>query len=362
MKGLLLCVIVTGKLVQILAQNSTAAAGALRTTESPIDPYNRTQYCHWPCACPLSPPDCPPGVSLVTDGCDCCRTCAKQLGESCTEADTCDPHRELYCDYSKDRPRYEVGLCAHLVGVGCELNGRRFANGQNFQPNCKYKCTCVNGAIGCVPACRQSRPPLVWCQHPKSVRLLGRCCEQWICDQSKRLRKPAPRHVSMSAYGGDSEVWRKNCLVQTTGWSACSKTCGMGISTRVSNDNQHCHLGKERRLCLLRPCDVDITEHIKPGKRCLSVLKQTEPLHYTLSGCVSRRSYRPKYCGGCTDERCCGPLRTRTIPVTFTCPDGTSFSKDLMWINSCFCNLGCQNPNDIFTDLSYYPSYSEVSN
>uniref|UniRef100_A0A4W3GC16 WNT1-inducible-signaling pathway protein 1-like n=1 Tax=Callorhinchus milii TaxID=7868 RepID=A0A4W3GC16_CALMI len=105
-------IIMISSSAQILAQNSTAAAGALRTTESPIDPYNRTQYCHWPCACPLSPPDCPPGVSLVTDGCDCCRTCAKQLGESCTEADTCDPHRELYCDYSKDRPRYEVGLCA----------------------------------------------------------------------------------------------------------------------------------------------------------------------------------------------------------------------------------------------------------
>lgn len=74
--------------------------------------YTRTQYCKWPCECPKSPPRCPVGISLVTDGCDCCKTCAKQRGESCTEADTCDFHRGLYCDYSGDRPRYEIGVCA----------------------------------------------------------------------------------------------------------------------------------------------------------------------------------------------------------------------------------------------------------
>lgn len=82
------------------------------TVPATTETYTRTQYCKWPCECPKSPPRCAVGISLVTDGCDCCKTCAKQRGESCTEADTCDFHRGLYCDYSGDRPRYEIGVCA----------------------------------------------------------------------------------------------------------------------------------------------------------------------------------------------------------------------------------------------------------
>ncbi len=76
------------------------------------EPYNRTQYCQWPCKCPKSPPTCPPGVSLIMDGCDCCRSCAKQVEEVCNEKENCDHHRGLYCDYSADKPRYEKGVCA----------------------------------------------------------------------------------------------------------------------------------------------------------------------------------------------------------------------------------------------------------
>lgn len=76
------------------------------------EPYNRTQYCQWPCKCPKTPPTCLPGVSLIMDGCDCCRACAKQLGEVCNEKENCDHHRGLYCDYSADTPRYEKGACA----------------------------------------------------------------------------------------------------------------------------------------------------------------------------------------------------------------------------------------------------------
>ncbi|MGH0162919.1 UNVERIFIED_CONTAM: hypothetical protein FKN15_049661 [Acipenser sinensis] len=177
---------------QVHSQNSTAMPPVTAVTEQ----FNRTQYCKWPCKCPKIPPRCSAGVSLVMDGCDCCKACARQVGEKCNEADTCDYHKGLYCDYSMDKPRYEIGVCAHMVGVGCEDNGVIYRNGQSFQPNCKYKCMCVNGAIGCVPVCRDSRPPLVWCQNPKRVKVPGKCCEQWICDESKRVRKTSPRHVS----------------------------------------------------------------------------------------------------------------------------------------------------------------------
>lgn len=45
-----------------------------------------------------------------------------------------------------------------------------------------------------------------------------------------------------------------NCIYQSTKWSACSRTCGQGISTRVSNRNAACRLEKQIRLCKIRPC------------------------------------------------------------------------------------------------------------
>ena len=85
-------------------------------------------------------------------------------------------------------------------------------------------------------------------------------------------------------------------------------------------------------------------------------------MNYTLSGCASKMAYRPKYCGLCVDDRCCAPYKSKTIEVSFRCPDGTGFSRKIMWINACFCNLSCNNPNDIFADLAHYHDYSEIAN
>lgn len=71
----------------------------------------RRQFCSWPCKCGVRPL-CAPGVSSILDGCGCCKTCARQIGGSCNERDLCDPHKSMYCDFSKDQPRYEVGICA----------------------------------------------------------------------------------------------------------------------------------------------------------------------------------------------------------------------------------------------------------
>lgn len=98
---------------------------AAAVTSPFVDLYNRTQYCKWPCECPETPPKCPPGVSLLMDGCDCCKACAQQVGEVCNEADMCDYHKGLYCDYSSDKPRYEKGVCA------CKCHS----------PKTNYRCT-----------------------------------------------------------------------------------------------------------------------------------------------------------------------------------------------------------------------------
>jgi len=105
---------------------------------------------------------------------------------------------------------FNIALCVFLffsflseiVGVGCVLNGVRYNNGDTFQPNCKYNCTCINGAVGCIPMCTNSRPPLVWCPNPKLIKMAGKCCEQWICDDSKKIRKTSPRHISSAGMVG----------------------------------------------------------------------------------------------------------------------------------------------------------------
>lgn len=57
---------------------------------------------------------------MLRDGCGCCKVCARQQGDVCNEADLCDPHKGLYCDYSADGPRFETGVCA----CKCLLRGR----------------------------------------------------------------------------------------------------------------------------------------------------------------------------------------------------------------------------------------------
>lgn len=69
------------------------------------------QDCSGQCQCAAGKaPRCPAGVSLVLDGCGCCRVCAKQLGELCTERDPCDPHKGLFCDFGSPANR-KIGVC-----------------------------------------------------------------------------------------------------------------------------------------------------------------------------------------------------------------------------------------------------------
>lgn len=69
----------------------------------------------------------------------------------------------------------------------------------------------------------------------------------------------------LKAYRDPPLAWKKNCLVQSTPWSPCSKSCGLGISVRVNNDNSKCEMRKDRRLCLLRPCDKRLMKSVKVG-------------------------------------------------------------------------------------------------
>ncbi|KAM6460329.1 cellular communication network factor 6 isoform 2-T2 [Liasis olivaceus] len=246
--------------------------------------HQRQELCRWPCRCPPVP-NCSPGVSLMRDGCGCCWMCAKQAGTICNEAEVCDHHKGLYCDYSADKPRKKVG-------------------------------------------------------HSKCAP--GHLEEQ----QSRHYRiMPAFKNVPL--------VLKKKCLIQTTPWTPCSRTCGIGISDRVTNGNNKCEMRKEKRLCYIQPCQANFPKTLKipKGKTCRPTFQLAKAEKLVFSGCTSRQIYKPMFCGICLDKRCCIPNKSVMITVQFDCPKEASIKWKMMWITSCVCQKICNDPGDLFSEL-----------
>nr|XP_016854293.1 PREDICTED: connective tissue growth factor isoform X2 [Anolis carolinensis] len=143
------------------------------------------QACVFPCRCPAQALPCPAGTSLLQDGCGCCKVCARQLGERCSVHRPCDHHRGLFCDFS--RIQRDHGICLAHEGATCDLMGKTYFNGESFQPSCKMQCTCMDGAIGCVPLCTDGAPlPPTDCPLPFQAKVQSKCCEEWVCERGPR--------------------------------------------------------------------------------------------------------------------------------------------------------------------------------
>uniref|UniRef100_A0A3P9PUX8 Uncharacterized protein n=1 Tax=Poecilia reticulata TaxID=8081 RepID=A0A3P9PUX8_POERE len=309
------------------------------------------------CECPAQPPACPPGVSAVPDSCGCCKVCAAQLNEDCSHTKPCDHHKGLECNYGND-VTVAWGVCrAKSEGRTCEYNNRIYQNGEIFHAGCKHQCSCIDGAVGCTSLCSNKLPAAsASCPFPRLVRIPGRCCfsvdchkDTWIYIQCLGKATGNNQESLIIFFVSDihppSSVWgatkEKKCPVQTTEWSQCSRSCGMGISSRITNENLQCKLEKETRICTIRPC-----RSLTKGKHCSPTQKAPEPVRLSYGECQSVRLYRPNYCGVCTNGRCCSPRRTRTVPVTFVCPDGERFRKPTMFIQSCKCSRDCGHLNE----------------
>uniref|UniRef100_A0A672TZM6 CCN family member 5 n=1 Tax=Strigops habroptila TaxID=2489341 RepID=A0A672TZM6_STRHB len=222
------------------------------------------QLCRRPCYCPGVPPRCPRGSPLVLDGCGCCKICARRLGEPCDFLHVCDQSQGLVCDYSA-APMGRGATCNCEHRGGCEVNGRVYRDGEVFQPSCKLQCRCLDGGFTCIPLCQEDiRLPTPDCPYPRRVEVPGKCCPEWICetrDQHHLLQDAgAGKMQDMPVRGcpytprAVSPLLPYPCQEWSTEWSACSATCGMGFSTRVSNQNRYCRLETQRRLCMARPC------------------------------------------------------------------------------------------------------------
>ncbi|XP_074841731.1 CCN family member 3 [Carettochelys insculpta] len=308
--------------------------------------------------CPAEPPRCAPGVAALLDGCGCCLVCARQRGESCSERQPCDQASGLYCDRSAGAGR---SICTVLGGDNCVFDGVIYQSGETFQPSCKYQCTCRDGQIGCVPRCNLDLLlPGPDCPFPRKTEVPGECCEKWICEPKEEV---ALGSLAMAAYrkeatlGLDVTDSSSNCIEQTTEWSACSQSCGMGLSTRITNRNHQCEMVKQTRLCTVRPCESEQLMD-KKGKRCIRTKKSLTAVHFEYKNCTSVQAYKPRYCGLCTDGRCCTPHNTKTIQVEFQCPQNKVFKKPMMLITTCVCHNNCPQDNIFFQLLE--PMFREV--
>ncbi|XP_070409743.1 CCN family member 1-like isoform X2 [Nothobranchius furzeri] len=338
-----------------------------------------TASCPVLCGCPTEPAVCPPGVSTVPDRCGCCKVCAAQLNQDCSHMRPCDHHKGLECNYGNDITVTQ-GVCrAKQDGRSCEYNSRIYQNGESFQAGCKHQCTCIDGAVGCTSVCSSKLPPASpACPYPRLVRTPGQCCFRVDCNKDAWLpsnnrmpslqqqlirqkhlfmpKQPEKERVlanvlpdlSSSRWEGENGFKHlpEKCPILTTKWSQCSRSCGTGISSRLTNKNARCELEKETRICTVRPCHGPAVPG-KRGKTCSSTWKAPEPLRLTYGECWSVRLYQPSYCGRCTDERCCLPQRTRTAPVAFVCPDGERLQRLAMFIQVCRCSDDCNHLNDV---------------
>lgn len=92
-------------------------------------------------------------------------------------------------------------LTAKLEGRSCEYNGRVYQNGEDFHAGCKHQCTCIDGAVGCVPLCPTEvllASPA--CPSPRLIKVPGQCCPSVDCHRGSSVLPPVYRVPQLPPY------------------------------------------------------------------------------------------------------------------------------------------------------------------
>ena len=90
---------------------------------------------------------------------------------------------------------------------------------------------------------------------------------------TKEAKKAAKSGKSKKPMEHEKNVGRpKNCPPQDTEWSACSETCDVGVSFRMTNGNPQCTAAMEYRLCFIRPCDVSFGNQVTTRYESCSIM------------------------------------------------------------------------------------------
>ncbi|MCJ8728081.1 hypothetical protein PDJAM_G00000220 [Pangasius djambal] len=271
----------------------------------------------------------------------CAVMCVRQRGEPCSHTEPCQ--KGLRCRYTGGT-RNQTGVCAAPDAASCVMGNTVYHSGETFFPSCSYQCVCHGGQISCVPRCNLDvMLPGPDCPFPRKVQVPGECCEKWVCDAQAEVSVLGG--FAMAAYRQEETLGfdpSMECMEQTTEWSACSRFCGMGVSTRVTNQNRRCEMVKQSRLCMVRPCHtLEEQADAQEVGACVRTTQSLKPVHFTFRNCSSMQAFRPRFCGRCSDGRCCTPHATKTAPVRFRCPNGATLKRPVMFIRTCVCHRNC---------------------
>jgi len=286
-----------------------------------------------------------------------------KFGQACNENVKCQ--KSLYCSYT-DIDSTE-GVCMTPPGRACFYGGNVYNHGETFKHDCTFTCVCHEGHVSCTQLCQMHILALAPknCKHPRLVRKGDNCCSEWECTGGRFnvfTTKPKHKKLRLKNHKERSVVSRElplsvtklteSCTKYETEWSPCSKSCGWGISQKISNQNFECKNEKVTRFCQIRQCGSSLAPKLKNGKRCLRTVRPSRKTRFSYKGCKSRKTFVPKYCGECNDGRCCQPKYTKTELVDFHCSDGTLLKRSVALIKSCECKQSCSSYSSLLSALS----------
>lgn len=94
---------------------------------------------------------------------------------------------------------------------------------------------------------------------------------------------------------------------------------------------------------------------LQKGSKCQRMVRSDKAVHLSYKNCTSVQAYKPRYCGSCTDGRCCTPHRTKTALVEFQCASGKTTRRPVMVILTCACHNHCPRDNAVWqpSELGY---------